>query len=174
MRPQPGGKAFQLLIFLGLDLGSGDFGPQLNDSGQVIHGHRRQRLLFQFFNLGRKLAESAPDGCHALKVLVLRILVEHTQLKLVIVPLLAKLRQLGQLLAAQVHIGAGLIQQIDGFVRQEAVSDVPFGQNHALPGDFRRNGHAVIFGIGFGNPLQNLAGFLHGGLRNRNRLEPAL
>ena len=120
-------QALDLLVLLGLDLGSRDFRPQFNDPGQILHGHRRLRKLFQLLNLGRDLQQLAAQHRQTLKVLILGILVEHPQLQLVIIPLLLQLCQFADLLALQVHIGTGFVQQIDCLVRQEPVGDVALG-----------------------------------------------
>ena len=174
MLPQSVRKALHLLVFLSLDFGGGNFGPQFDDAGQILHGDCRQGLLFQLLDLGGKLAKPAADGSHPFKILVFGILVQHPKLQLIIIPLFAKLCQLGKLFAAQIDIGTGFVQQVDGLIRQEAVGDIPLRQHNTLTGNFGRNGDAVIFGIGFGNALQNLAGFFQGGFRHGNRLKTPL
>ena len=74
----------------------------------------------------------------------------------------------------QIHVGTSLVQQVDGFVRQEPVRNVPLRKDHALAGDFRRNRDPMKLGIGFGNALEDLAGLFDVGLRHTHRLEPAL
>ena len=107
-------------------------------------------------------------------MLVFRILGEHTKLQLIIVPLFFQLCKAGYLLIAQIHIGAGFVQQVNGLIGQETVGNIPLGENDALPGDLGRDGHAVEIAIGLGNPLHNLASFLDGRLCYRNRLEATL
>ena len=165
---------FELLILLSLDFGGGDFGPELNNPGQIVHGHRGGRNLFQRLDVRRQLAQAAADSGKALKIRILRIVIEHFELQLVVVPLLFQLCQLGNLLAAQVHIRTGLVQKVNSLIGQKPVRNIALRKNHALPGNFRGNGNPMELGIGLGDTLQNLTGLLDGGLRHGNRLEPAL
>ena len=170
---QPGFQLAQLLVLLGLDLGGGDLRPHLNNPGQILHGHGGLGLGFQLFDLLGQLAELAADLGQALIILVLGVFVQHPKLQLVVVPLLFQLRKLRDLLAPQIHVAARLVQQVDGLIRQEPVRNIPFGEHHTLPGNLRRNAHAVKFRIAFRDALHDLHGFLNGGLRHRHRLEPA-
>ena len=174
MRLQAVTQTLQLLILLRLDFGRGDLGPQFDDAGKILDGHSGLRQILQFLDAGRDLHQLAAQNGQTFVVLILRILVQHTQLQFVVIPLLLQLCQLGDLLAAQIYIGAGFVQQVDGLVRQEAVGDVALRQHHALAGNFGRNGHTVEFRIGLGNALHDLAGFLNGRFCHGDRLETAL
>ena len=167
-------QPLDLLILLRLDFGRGNLRPQLDDPRQIFHGHGGLWQLFQLLNLRRQLHQLAANQRQALIVLILRVLVEHPQLQLVIVPLLFQLGQLGDFLALQIHVGTGFVQQVDGLIRQKPVGDVALGKHDALVGDFRRNLHPVELGIGLGNALHNLACFRDGGLRHGDGLETAL
>ena len=107
-------------------------------------------------------------------MLPFRVLGEHAKLQLIVVPLLFQLRQPGDFPAAEVHIRAGLIQQVNGLIRQEAVCDVPLRQHHALPGNLRGDGHPVELLVIVGDAPHDLRRLGHGGLRHRHRLEAAL
>ena len=167
-------QALNLLILLCLDLGSRNLCPKLNDSGKILHGYRRGRQLFQLLNLPGQLHQLAAQNCQPLIVLVLRILVEHTKLQLIVIPFLLQLCQLGYLLTVQIHIRAGLIQQVDGLIRQETIGDIALRQHHTLMGNLRRNGDTVELSIGLGQTLHNLACLGDGGFCNSDRLEAAL
>ena len=167
-------QTFDLLILLCLNFACGNFGPQFDNPRQVFHSQRRCRNLFQFLNLIGQLAELATDGCQPLIMLIFRVLRQQPKLQFVVIPLFFLLRKQRNLLAAQIQIRAGFIQQIDGFIRQETVCDIPLRQHHALSGNLQRNGNTVKFRVTFRNALHNLAGFLDGGFIDCDRLETAL
>ena len=174
MSLKPVCQALNLLILLSLNLGGRNLRPQLNNPGQILHRHLRRRHLLQLLNFSGNTQKFAAQGRQTLVMLVLGIIRQHPQLQLVIIPLLLQLRQLGDFLTPQVYIGTSLVQQIDSLVRQEAIRDIPLGQNNTLARNLRRDAHAVELGIGLRNALHNLAGFLDGGFCHGHRLEPTL
>ena len=88
--------------------------------------------------------------------------------------LLVDLRPPGQGPVFQVHVGAGLIQQVDGLVRQIAVGDVPLAHGHRQPAHLRGDGHLVVRLIVGRDPLHNLHTVLNGGLLHHYGLEAPL
>ena len=90
---QPVCQSLDLLILLGLNLGSGDFCPKLNNAGQILHGDRRRWDLLQLLNLIGQFAQAAANHGKTLIMLVFRILREHPQLQLIIIPLFFAFRQ---------------------------------------------------------------------------------
>ena len=71
----------------------------------------------------------------------------------------------------QIQVGAGLVQQIDGLVRQETVGDIAFGEDDRLPRDLRRNLNPVEKLIVVRNAPQNGGGLFYARLRHGHRLE---
>src|SRR6266568_2280213 len=75
---------------------------------------------------------------------------------------------------ADAHAGAGLVDEVDGLVRQEPVGDVAVGQvgrgHQRLVGER----HAVVRLVAVAEALQDLDGVGHCGLVHRDGLEPAL
>ena len=56
----------------------------------------------------------------------------------------------------EVHVGAGLVDKVDGLVGQEAVGDIPLAEQHRLAQHPLGDGHAVELLIVVGNALENL------------------
>ena len=167
-------QILNLLVLLRLNFAGRNFCPKLNNSGQVLNGHCRCRDLIQLLNFCRQLAQLASNHSQTLIILVFRVLGEHAQLQLIVVPFLFLFRTQGNFFATQIHIGAGFIQQVDGLIRQKTVGNISLRQHHTLPRNLRRDRHAMEVGIAFGNALHDLAGLLNGGFTHRNRLEAAL
>ena len=171
---QPIGKTGKLLIFLRLDLGCRDLGPHLNDTAKIVQRHARLWQLIQLIQLLIDLTDPTADGRDPLIVAVLRVIGEHFQLQLQIVPLFGKLCALGDLLAAQVHIGAGFVQQVNRLIGQIAVGDISLGQHHTLTGNLAGYLNAVEIRISLGDSLHDLTGLVNAGLSHSYRLEAAL
>ena len=74
----------------------------------------------------------------------------------------------------QVEVGAGLVDEVDGLIRQEAVGDVALGEQHSLTQDALGDLDAVVLLIVVGDALQDLERILHVRLVDRDRLEAAL
>ena len=84
------------------------------------------------------------------------------------------LHQLGNFGVAQVAAGAGLVQQVDGLIGQEAVGDVPLRQFDHV-GDHRvRHADAVVLLVVDADAFQHLDGIGDGRLLDFNGLETAL
>ena len=88
--------------------------------------------------------------------------------------LLINLHSPGQSLVVEVHIGGGLVNEVDGLVGQETVGDVPLGHGDGQTAHLRRDLHVVIGLVVGGDTLDDLDGILDGGLLHNDRLEPAL
>ena len=71
------------------------------------------------------------------------------------------------------NLGAGLIHQVDGLVRQEPVGDVPVGQGGGGDDGGIGNFHAMEHLIALLQATENGNGVLHRGLIDHHRLEPA-
>ena len=74
----------------------------------------------------------------------------------------------------EVPVGAGLVDQVDGLIRQIAVRDIALGQQHRLAQHPLRDGHTVELLIVVGNALQYLQRILYIGFADGNGLEAAL
>ena len=74
----------------------------------------------------------------------------------------------------QVHIRAGLIQQVNGLVRQEAVCDVALTHGDGLLTHLIGDLHAVIILIVMCDAAQDCNTVFDGGFIHRNRLETPL
>ena len=176
------GQALELLF---LDLAGGDLGPHLNDPGDVVHGQlghtlglQGGKLLLQPQLLAAELGNAGIAGVQLLlgELLALRRLGGHEVLPLegdvLQVPL--DLHPAVDVRVVKVHIGAGLVDQVDGLVRQETVGDVPLGQHHCLAQHPLGDGDAVVILIVMGDALENFQGILQAGLVDGHRLEAAL
>ena len=74
----------------------------------------------------------------------------------------------------EVLVGAGLVDEVDGLVRQVAVGDVPLGQQYRLTQHPLGDGDAVELLVVMGDALQNLQRILDIRLVDGDGLEPAL
>ena len=72
------------------------------------------------------------------------------------------------------HLGAGLVDQVDGLVREETVGNIPVGQGGGGNDGGVRNLHAVEHLIALLQTAKDGNGILHGGLVHQNGLEAAL
>ena len=81
-----------------------------------------------------------------------------------------QLRGHGVLLGAQ--LGAGLIDQVDGLVRQEPVGDIPMGKGCGGNDGGIRDFHAVEVLVPLFQATQDGDGILHRRLVDHDRLEP--
>ena len=85
---------------------------------------------------------------------------------------LAQVRRSGH--PADPHPGAGLVDQVDRLVRQEAVVDVAVGQGGRSDDRAVGDGHAVVRLVAVAQTLEDLDGVLDRRLADLHRLEPAL
>ena len=81
-------------------------------------------------------------------------------------------RRSGHALDAQAR--TGLVNQVDGLIRQEAVGDVACREVHGGLNRLVGDGDTVVSLVLIAHTLQNLHGELLGGLVHQNRLEAAL
>ena len=172
---------FQLaepLEFLLPDLGGRDLGPQLDNVGNILHGQLGIALQKQGVQLRLTLEDLAFQRGDLL-VIRLRaflrpLLLQHGPFLFKVIDLPLKLHPPGDVRVLQVQVGAGLIDQVNGLVRQEAVGDIPLAQQHRLTQDTVGDLDAVIRLVVGGQTLEDLDGILDGRLVHRHRLEPAL
>ena len=144
--------------------------------GQVFHGQSGCRLGLQD---GRSrlpgLQRLAAQGGHTFKVLALCRVLQQLQLQVDVVPVLFQFwASGGDIRVPQVHVRAGLVQQVDGLIRQKAVCDIALREQDSLPGDLRRNFNPVERFVIVGDAPQDGCGLLQGRLIDRHRLEAAL
>lgn len=149
-----------------------DFGDQLAvDLGDDVHvaslplllplGLRRQQLLLLVAERRCLLEVLGVDG---------RLLVAADARDLLVE--LAEVRRRGH--PADAHPGAGLVDQVDRLVRQEAVRDVAVGQRRGLDQRLVRDGHAVVGLVAVAQTLEDLDGVRQRRLRDLDGLEAAL
>ena len=167
----------QLLQLVLLDAGGRDARPQLDDLGHVLLLHVGKDALA--FQLVQALLQGGDAVVGLGQLLVIYLAVVNGAGEVLLPVLLLGQGQFGlvvllQLLVAQGRAGAGLVQQVDGLVRQVAVVDVPLSQHHHAAADFLGNLHPVVALIIALDAQQNLDSVLHRGLRHGDRLEPAL
>ena len=86
-------------------------------------------LLLQILELGVVLAAGGGQN--------------HLHLLGVVGQLLVDLSQPGQVLVVEVHIGGGLVDEVDGLIGEVAVGDVPLAHGHRLAADVRADGDVV-------------------------------
>ena len=135
----------KLLVFLRADLAGGDLRPELDDTGQIVDGQRGLRQLFQLRDLGIELQVAAAQLRHA-GVIVLRlfgVLREHEKLQIIIGVLFFERFEPADVLILEVHVRARLVDEVDGLIRQETVSDIALGEQDGLPRDLRGDHNAV-------------------------------
>jgi hypothetical protein len=111
---------------------SGYLGPQLDDAGKIFGGERRAALSLELIQLAVELYGAGAYLRKALVMLVLGVLHQKLLLLGKVGYLLFHVLAPGQGLVFQVHVGAGLVDEVDGLVGQEAVGDVALGQRHGL------------------------------------------
>ena len=115
------------------------------------------------------------NGREALGAQGVGLLFQGGLLDLVLHDLAAQIVQLG---GHGVHLGAdhgaGLVHQVDGFVGQKAVGDVPVGQGGRGDQGAVLNLDTMEHLVALLEPPQDGDGVLYGGLVHQHRLEPAL
>ena len=164
----------QALILCLLDAAGGNVGPKLDDVGQVLLGEFGLGLLLQTLPLPLQLQLGALDLGQA-AIGVLRSGGGHDLLLLGQVgQFLVDGRHPGQGLVVQVHVGAGLVDKVDGLVGQIAVGDIPLAHHHRPAAHLRGDGHLVIGLVIGGDALDDLHAVLDGGLLHHHRLEAPL
>ena len=182
---QPAFQPGQMLQLILTDAGGGNLGPQLDDPGQVIQPQLRHRLCVQFFQLLLQLQLLAAQLGNAGVALIQQLLGhlhalggfgghETLPLKADVLQVPLGHHALIDVFILQVHIGAGLVDQVDGLIRQEAVGNIPLAEQHGLAAHLLRDANAVMLLIIMGDALDDLHAVLNGGLIHRHRLEAPL
>ena len=166
------------LEFLLPDLGGGDLCPKLDDMGQIVHAQLGIALFAKGGELRVQLELLALEEGHALVIrlgaLLSSLLFQHGALFLIIVQLPLDLHAAGDIRILEVQVGAGLVDQVDGLVRQEAVGDVAFGEHHRLAQYPLGDLDTVVLLILGSQALEDLHGILDGRLIHRHWLEAPL
>ena len=175
----------QAAEFLLLDLAGRNLGPHLNDPGNIVHGQlgrtlglQGRQLLLQPQLLAAELGNAGIAGVQLLlgQLLPLRRLGRHQGLPLegdvLQVPL--DLHAAVDVRVVEVHIGAGLVDKVNGLIRQEPVGDITLGQRNRLAQHPLGDGNAVIRLVVVGDALEDLQRILQAGLVDGDRLEAAL
>ena len=176
------GKALQLI---GADRGCRDLGPELDDPGEVIHAQGGHGFCLQLPKLGLALhltASERGDACVTLveQLICQRLAVggigahEGLTLKADVLQITLDLRLAADVGVLEVYIGTGLVDEVDGLIRQKAVGDVAFAQKYRLAAHLVADGHTMVVLIVVGDAAQDLHAVLDGGLVDRDGLEAAL
>ena len=105
---------------------------------------------------------------------MLGILGEHFDLEVIIVPFLALFSKVGDLPGVQIEVGTGFVEQVDGFIGEETISDIALGENDCLPCDFGCDLDTVIQLVIMGDAADDGDGLLNCRLRHGYGLEAAL
>ena len=170
---EPVGQRVQPEEILLTHLAGGDLGPKLDDPGQIVQRHLRRRLPPKLIQLLLQLQHPGAVLGDLFKILLLGAF----QLHLLIgqpVQLILQGRDPAQGGGTQVHIGAGLIQQVDGLIRHEPVGDIPVGQIDRLNDDLIGDEHAVEGLIIALDAPEDVLRLRQRGLVDDHRLEAAL
>ena len=146
--------------------------------GDIRHGQLGIALQQQIIQFRLPLQNFAFQGGDLLVIrlhaLLGPLLFQQGTLLFEVLDLPLKLHPPGDVRVLQVQVGAGLIDQVDGLIRQKTVRDVPLAQQHRLTQDTVGDLDAVIRLVVGGQTLEDLDGILDGRLVHRHRLEPAL
>ena len=146
--------------------------------GDILHGQLGIALQQQIIQFRLPLQNFAFQGGDLLVIrlhaLLGPLLFQQGTLLFEVLDLPLKLHPPGDVRVLQVQVGAGLVNKVDGLVRQEAVRDVPLAEQDRLPQDAVGDLDPVVGLIIGGQTLQDLDGVLNGGLVYRHRLEAAL
>ena len=152
------------LEFLLLDLAGRDLRPHLDNAGDVLHGQLGRTLGPDHIQLIRDpqllTAQLGNTLVAAIQLLLRELLPVGGLGGHKILPLKGEVFQLPLQLhtavdvgVVEVLVGAGLVDEVDGLVRQVAVGDVPFGQQHRLTQHPLRDGDAVELLVVMGDAL---------------------
>ena len=146
--------------------------------GNILHGQLGIALQKQGVQLRLTLEDLAFQRGDLLvirlRTLLRPLLLQHGPFFFKVIDLPLKLHPPGDVRVLQVQVGAGLIDQVDGLIRQKTVRDVPLAQQHRLTQDAVGDLDAVIRLVVGGQTLEDLDGILDGRLVHRHRLEPSL
>ena len=175
-------KALQLIL---ADGGGGNLCPELDNAGEVIHRQCRARLCVQLPQLGLALhltASELRDTGVALvehllrKFLPLGRIGAHQRLALEadVLQILLRLHAAVDVRMLEIDVGAGLVNEVDGLIRQEAVGNVALAEQDSLTAHLIADDDAVVFLIVRGDAAQDLHAVLDRRFIDRDRLETAL
>ena len=170
--------ALQARGLLRRDLGGRDAGPDLDDRGEQLLVDRRGGLGHQLMQAAFHLQQTLTAGGNArIGVLLFAArarLGQQIELGLQAFHLGLQGRNFGQLGRIQIEPRAGLVDQVDGLVGQEAVGDIPLAHLGRTTAHFVRNGYAVEALVVRSDALQNFGGLCDRRLADIHRLEAAL
>ena len=164
MRAQPVAETGELLKLIGADARGRDLRPELDDAREVIRRELRAPLGAQRVELGLQLhlaaAQLGNAGIAAVELLLVIVVAglrrrggQQFALARIIADLLFDFVRADKVGIFQVHVRAGLVDEVDGLVRQVAVGDVPFGQQHRLTQHPLGDGDAVELLVVMGDAL---------------------
>ena len=167
--------AQQAFGLLGSEARDRDTGPHADHFGNVVLGDDRAFLAFlpvllqivqvlglaefAVAELSRRFILLGGDGL----VLFPAHLLQHLH---------GVLDRCGGDAAAQAHPGPGLVDQVNGLVRQEAVGDEPGGQGGCAVESFIGNVYVVVVFVAAPDALENIYSLVVGRFLDAHRLQP--
>ena len=171
---QPVAQSGQPLKFVLPDAGGGDLGPQLYYAGHIVHGQLRPPLGFQSVQLATQLYGAGANLRQTLIVLVLGVLHKELLLPAQIAYLLFHRFPAGKGLVFKINVRAGLVDKVDGLIRQKAVGYIPLRHGNGHLAHLVGYDDLMIILVIVLDALYDLHGIGNGGFVHRDRLEAAL
>ena len=166
------------LCELGLaDLHRRDAGPQLDDLGHIVHGHLNLagsgllggQVGFQLGDAGLALGHAlVVNGLVDVRILHVGFFLPES------VQFLLHPEVLGNDRVGQIAAGAGLVQQVDGLIRQVAVGDIALAQGDGGAEHIGRHLHMVVLLVIALDAVHHSDGIGHTGFLHPHGLEAAL
>ena len=177
-------KLRQPLQLILADAGGGDFRPKLDYSCEIIHRELRPPLRFELRKLAFELhflaAQLRDAGIALIEHLVgeaaLRSVLAHQRVALEFHVLKVAFGQhsAADAFVLEVHVGACLVDKVDGLVGQEAVGYIPLAHQHRLTAHLVGYLDAVVVLVVVRYAAQNFDAVLYRRLVDRDGLEAAL
>ena len=185
VRAQPVAETGELLELIGADARGRDLRPELDDAREVIRRELRAALGAQGVELGLQLHLAAAQLGDALVAAVELLLVmlaaglrrrggQQLALARVVADLLFDLVRADEVGIFQVHVRAGLVDEVDGLVGQEAVGDIALAEHDGEAAHVVRDDDAVEVLVIAAHALEDLDAVVDARLGHRDGLEAAL
>ena len=185
MRAQPVAETGELLKLIGADARGRDLRPELDDAREVIRRELRAALGAQGVELGLQLhlaaAQLGDARIAAVELLLVRLVAglrrrggQQLALARVVADLLFDLVRADEVGIFQVHVRAGLVDEIDGLVGQETVGDIALAEHDGQTAHSVRDDDAVEVLVIAAHALEDLDTVVDARLGHRDGLEAAL
>ena len=185
VRAQAVAETGELLKLICADARGRDLRPELDDAREVIRRKLRAALGAQRVKLGLQLHLAAAQlGDARIAVLELLIVIrvaalrrcrgQQLALARIVADLLFDLVGADEVGIFQVHVRAGLVNEVDGLVRQKAVGDIALAEHDGKAAHGVRDDDAVKVLIIAAHALEDLDAVVDARLGHRDGLEAAL